>query len=101
MAWWMTASPGDPVVCIKVLPCLSGVLHKGRVYRIRDLGTALDPGVLEILPALRLSEVVLPVEQPGSELWLYTGWFRPAETLDLPDGLIRPLGAPRAMEHIQ
>lgn len=89
MGWWLTAKPGDRVVCIGwderywqkdwLLAKGMKVPTKGAVYTIRCLGpTAVDPKRF----SLRLREIVNPpLIVEGIDLrevcWL-AEWFRPA-----------------------
>lgn len=89
MSWWLTAKPGDRVVCIGwderywqkdwLLAKGMKVPTKGAVYTIRCLGpTAVNPKRF----SLRLREIVNPpliVEgvDLGEVCWL-AEWFRPA-----------------------
>lgn len=88
MAWWLTAKPGDRVVCVGwdercfnkgwLIGQGMQVPKKGPVYTIRNLGPTITD---EDRFALRLREIVNPplvVEgiEIGEVCWL-AEWFRP------------------------
>lgn len=96
MAWWKTAKPGDPVVCVDAYwePDYSPLIE-GRVYRFQKVvqmfgHDGVYHGVVEEDP---IDIFVLGAENPECG-GFHPNRFRPAQAADLPEELTQLLDQP-------
>jgi hypothetical protein len=104
MAWWKTAKPGDPVVCVDdIWEDGLSPLRMGRIYIVQDVlfieGCLIYHGVGWNGPEVLISGVRNPYDDNAG---FAPPRFRPAKTKDLPESIKNSLKVPtRIQERIK
>ncbi len=89
MAWWKTAKPGDPVVCVNAAPTKQ--LVNGRVYRFIRVKSVDTPNVYT---GKKSTGVLVEGASPTRAGSFDAERFRPAQSTDLPEELTQLLDQP-------